>query len=618
MTKREAIIGIDLGTTNSVCAVMENGSPVVIANAEGKRTTPSVVGFTKTGETLVGDAARRQAVTNPLNTIYSAKRFIGSRFSERKEEAGKVPFKAKEVSSGAVGFDINGEMYSPEQISAFVLQKLKKAAEDYLGQTVTKAVITVPAYFNDSQRQSTKDAARIAGLEVLRLVNEPTAASLAYGLEKKKSGKVFVTDIGGGTTDFSCLEIDNEVIEVLSTSGDAHLAGDNLDEVLVDYLLKTFKDNEGIDISKDPMAMQRLKEAAEKAKIELSSSVQTDINLPFLTANDTGPKHLTMTLTRAKFEQLISPLIEKMFKPCHQALADAKLSPQDIDEVLLVGGSTRVPLIQQKVREIFGKEPSKGVNPDEVVALGAAVQGAILSGEVKDVLLLDVTPLSLGIETLGGVMTKLLERNSTIPTRKTQVFSTAADNQPGVDISVLQGEREMAKDNRQLARFSLTDIPPAPRGVPQIEVTFDIDANGILSVSAKDLGTSKEQKVTISSSTKLSEEEIQQAIKDAEANKEADAKKKQLATARNELDTMCFQAEKMLKDNEDKITTKTEFEEALKAAREKLTSEDVEVLTSAKSELEAVVHKVAEEMYKATQAPAEQQSEMPKASGEPA
>jgi len=485
------IIGIDLGTTNSVVSVMENGQPVVIANAEGHRTTPSVIGFTKDGDTLVGAAARRQAVTNPTKTVYSAKRFIGCTYAERKTEGDKMPYKVISGKGGLAAFSIDGKEVTPPEISAKVLSKLKQAAEDYLGEKVTEAVITVPAYFNDSQRQATKDAGRIAGLDVKRIVNEPTAAALAYGLDKKANEKIAVYDFGGGTFDVSILEVGDGVVEVLSTNGDTHLGGDNVDEILIDWLMKTFKSDTGIDVSKDPMAVQRLREAAEKAKIELSSAQQTDVNLPFLTADQSGPKHLNVSLTRAKFEQMIAEIVEKTLEPCRKAMKDAGLSNSDVQEVLLVGGSTRIPLVQAKVKEFFGKEPNKTVNPDEVVAVGAAVQAGVLAGDVKDVLLIDVTPLSLGIETLGGVMTRLIERNTTIPTRKSQVFSTAADNQTSVEVHIQQGEREMARDNKSLGRFSLVDIPTAPRGVPQIEVTFDIDSNGILNVSEKMWGLAK-------------------------------------------------------------------------------------------------------------------------------
>lgn len=594
------IIGIDLGTTNSVVAVMENGQPVVIANAEGQRTTPSVVGFTKDGDTLVGAAARRQAVTNPAKTVYSAKRFIGCTYNERKEEGDKMPYKVVSGKGGLAAFTIDGKEMSPPEISAKVLAKLKQAAEDYLGEKVTEAVITVPAYFNDSQRQATKDAGRIAGLDVKRIVNEPTAAALAYGLDKKTNEKIAVYDFGGGTFDVSILEVGDGVVEVLSTNGDTHLGGDNVDEVLIDWLKAEFKKDTGIDVSKDPMAVQRLREAAEKAKIELSSAQQTDINLPFLTADQSGPKHLNVTLVRSKFEQMISSIVERTLEPCRKAMKDAGLTNSEIQEVLLVGGSTRIPMVQAKVKDFFGKEPNKSVNPDEVVAVGAAVQAGVLAGDVKDVLLIDVTPLSLGIETLGGVLTRLIERNTTIPTRKSQVFSTAADNQTSVEVHVLQGEREMARDNKSLGRFSLVDIPTAPRGVPQIEVTFDIDSNGILNVSAKDVGTGKEQRITIQAGTRLSEDEIKRMVKDAELHAEEDKKKRQSVEAKNQLDSLVFQAEKMLKDNGDKVPAeiKADIEAAVSEAKTKLTSEDTDTLVKAREELESRVHKMAEHVYK--------------------
>jgi molecular chaperone DnaK len=600
------IIGIDLGTTNSVVAVMENGQPKVIANAEGHRTTPSVVAYTKDGEVLVGAAARRQAVTNPSKTVYSAKRFIGCNYSERKTEGDKMPYKVLSGKNSLAAFQIDGKEVTPAEISAKVLSKLKQAAEDYLGESVTDAVITVPAYFNDSQRQATKDAGRIAGLDVKRIVNEPTAAALAYGLDKKTNEKIAVYDFGGGTFDVSILEVGDGVVEVLATNGDTHLGGDNVDELLIDWLTSTFKSESGIDISKDPMAVQRLKEAAEKAKIELSAAQQTDINLPFLTADQTGPKHLNVSLTRSRFEQMIADIVEKTLAPCRQAMKDAGLSNTDINEVLLVGGSTRIPLVQQKVKDFFNKEPNKSVNPDEVVAVGAAVQAGVLAGDVKDVLLIDVTPLSLGIETLGGVATRLIERNTTIPTRKSQVFSTAADNQNSVEVHVLQGEREMARDNKSLGRFSLVDIPTAPRGVPQIEVTFDIDSNGILNVSAKDVGTGKEQKITIQAGTRMSEDEIKRMVKDAEVHAEDDKKKRQTVEARNQLDSLVFQAEKMLKDNADKVPAdlKSELEGAVSEAKSKLDSQDYDTLVKARENLESRVHKMAENIYKAAGAAA--------------
>lgn len=600
------IIGIDLGTTNSVVAVMESGQPKVIANAEGHRTTPSVVAYTKDGEVLVGAAARRQAVTNPLKTVYSAKRFIGCTYNERKTEGEKMPYKVLSGKNNLAVFQLDGKEITPAEISAKVLAKLKQAAEDYLGETVTEAVITVPAYFNDSQRQATKDAGRIAGLDVKRIVNEPTAAALAYGLDKKTNEKIAVYDFGGGTFDVSILEVGDGVVEVLSTNGDTHLGGDNVDEVLIDWLTATFKSESGIDISKDPMAMQRLKEAAEKAKIELSSAQQTDINLPFLTADQTGPKHLNVSLTRSKFEQMITNIVEKTLAPCRQAMKDAGLSNSDINEVLLVGGSTRIPLVQQKVKEFFNKEPNKSVNPDEVVAVGAAVQAGVLAGDVKDVLLLDVTPLSLGIETLGGVSTRLIERNTTIPARKSQVFSTAADNQTSVEVHVLQGEREMARDNKSLGRFSLVDLPPAPRGVPQIEVTFDIDSNGILNVSAKDVGTGKEQRITIQAGTRMGEDEIKRMVKDAEVHAEEDKKRRQTVEAKNQLDSLVFQAEKMMKDNADKVPAelKTDLETAVSEAKSKLDSDDYDTLVKARENLESRVHKLAENIYKSAGATA--------------
>src|SRR5947209_4320546 len=548
------IIGIDLGTTNSCVAVMEGGQPTVIANQEGNRTTPSVVAFTKSGERLVGQVAKRQAITNPENTIFSIKRFMGRRYDEVSEEMKMVPYKVVRGDNGDARVEIMGKKYSPPEISAMILTKLKEAAESYLGEKVTQAVITVPAYFNDAQRQSTKDAGKIAGLEVLRIINEPTAAALAYGLDKKTNETIAVYDFGGGTFDISILEVGEGVVEVKSTNGDTHLGGDNIDQRIIDWIVSEFKKENGIDLSKDQMALQRLKEAAEKAKMDLSTLLETDINLPFVTADATGPKHLQMKLTRARFEQMVEDIIQRSVGPCKQAMTDANVTPQQIDEVVLVGGQTRMPRIQQIVRDLFGREPHKGVNPDEVVAVGAAVQGGVLGGEVKDVLLLDVTPLSLGIETLGGVFTKLIERNTTIPTRKSETFSTAADNQSSVEIKVFQGERAMARDNRLLGVFQLVGIPPAPRGIPQVEVTFDIDANGILNVTAKDKATNNEQKITITSSSGLSKEEVEKMAREAESNAGDDRKRKEEIEARNRADQLVYNLEKMLKEHRDKIS----------------------------------------------------------------
>ncbi|MEQ8163217.1 MAG: molecular chaperone DnaK [Smithellaceae bacterium] len=598
------IIGIDLGTTNSCVAVMEGGDPVVIANQEGNRTTPSVVAIAENGERLVGQVARRQAITNSENTIYAVKRLIGRKYNSKEVQYDIkiIPYKITEAPNGDAQVTARGKNYSPAEISAMILTKMKQTAEDYLGEKITDAVITTPAYFNDSQRQATKDAGRIAGLNVLRIINEPTAAALAYGLDKKKDEKIAVFDLGGGTFDISILELGEGVFEVKSTNGDTHLGGEDFDQRVMDYLVAEFKKDQGIDLRSDKMALQRLKEAAEKAKMELSSAMETDINLPFITADASGPKHMNVKLTRAKLEALVEELIDKVVGPCQTALRDANLSTKDIDEVVLVGGMTRMPRVQQKVKEIFGKEPHKGVNPDEVVAIGAAIQGGVLAGDVKDVLLLDVTPLSLGIETLGGVMTRLIEKNTTIPCKKSQIFSTAADNQPAVSIHVLQGERQMAGDNRTLGRFELVGLPPAPRGVPQIEVTFDIDANGIVHVHAKDLGTGKEQSIKITASSGLSEEEIQKLVRDAEAHAEEDKKRKELIEARNQADSMVYSVEKNIKEFGDKVDAaeKARIEEAIAKTKKALEGDDIDAIKKAQDELMNVSHKLAEAMYAKT------------------
>ena len=592
------IIGIDLGTTNSVVAVMEGGEPTVITNSEGGRTTPSVVAFTKDGNRLVGQVAKRQAVTNPENTVYSIKRFMGRRFDEVSEEKKQVPYGVKAVGSD-VRITAGGKEWSPPEISAMILQKLKQAAEDYLGQPVEKAVITVPAYFNDSQRQATKDAGKIAGLEVMRIVNEPTAAALAYGLDKKKDETIAVFDFGGGTFDISILEVGEGVVEVKSTNGDTHLGGDDIDEALIKWIIEEFKKDQGIELSNDKMALQRLKEAAEKAKIELSSTMESEINLPFITADASGPKHLVMKLTRARFEQLIDPILKRLMSPVEQAIKDAGVDANKIDEVVLVGGSTRIPKVQEIVKNIFGKEPNKSVNPDEVVAVGAAVQAGVLSGEKTDILLLDVTPLSLGIETLGGVNTILIPRNTTIPTRKSEIFSTASDNQTSVEVHVLQGERPMAGDNRTLGKFHLVGIPPAPRGMPQVEVTFDIDANGIVNVSAKDMGTGREQKITITASSGLSKEEIDKMMREAESHSADDAKKREEVEARNRLDGLVWQIEKTFQENKEKLdgATQTQVETAIADSKKALEEGGADRLNNAFTNLQTASHKLAEGLY---------------------
>jgi molecular chaperone DnaK len=598
------VIGIDLGTTNSVVAVLEGSEPTVIANAEGGRTTPSVVAFTKEGERLVGQVAKRQAVTNPENTIYSIKRFMGRRYSEVTEEAKMVPYKVVEASNGDVRIEARGKLYSPPEISAMILQKLKAAAEDYLGEKVTKAVITVPAYFNDSQRQATKDAGKIAGLEVQRIVNEPTAAALAYGLDKKKDETIAVYDFGGGTFDISILEVGEGVVEVKATNGDTHLGGDNIDQRVIDWIVSEFKKDQGIDLSKDKMALQRLKEAAEKAKMELSTTMETEINLPFVTADASGPKHLSLKLTRSRLEQLVEDLLARSMGPVQQCLKDAGVSAKDIDEVVLVGGMTRMPKIQQLVKDYFGKEPHKGVNPDEVVAVGAAVQAGVLTGEVKDLLLLDVTPLSLGIETLGGVFTRLIDRNTTIPTRKSETFSTATDNQPSVEIHVLQGERPMARDNRTLGKFELVGIPPAPRGVPKIEVTFDIDANGIVNVSAKDTATGKTQNITITSSSGLAKDEVERMVKEAAAHADEDKSKREEVEAKNRADTLIYATEKALNDNRDKLPADeaASVTAALEQAKKAVEAGGKEKIEEAIQELTRASHRMTETLYRASTA----------------
>ncbi len=616
------IIGIDLGTTNSVVAVMEGNEPVVITNEEGGRTTPSVVAFTKDGNRLVGQVAKRQAVTNPENTLYSVKRFIGRKFDEVGGEKKQVPFKVERASNGDVKIDAQDKSYSPPEISAMVLQKLKKAAEDYLGAKVDRAVITVPAYFNDAQRQATKDAGKIAGLEVMRIVNEPTAAALAYGLDKKKEETIAVFDFGGGTFDISVLEVGEGVVEVKSTNGDTHLGGDDVDETLVKWIIDEFKKDQGIDLTNDKMALQRLKEAGEKAKIELSSAMETEINLPFITADQSGPKHLVMKLTRSKFEQLIEPLLKRLMPPVEQAIKDAGLDAKAIDEIVLVGGSTRIPKVQEMVKDFFGKEPNKTVNPDEVVALGAAVQAAVLGGDKTDILLLDVTPLSLGIETLGGVMTQMITRNTTIPTRKSEIFSTASDNQTSVEVHVMQGERPLASDNKTLGKFHLVGIPPAPRGVPQVEVTFDIDANGIVNVSAKDVGTGREQKITITSSSGLSKEEIDKMMKDAESHAGEDIKRKEAIEARNKLDGLVYSVEKTFSENKDKLdaAASSELESAIADSKTALAGEDADAMNSAFERLQTASHKLAEVIYNQTAsqggAPTEEQASSASAGGD--